>query len=104
MYLKWKMGQTMNVYPLWFESNTQIGLPAHFDAGYLVSLVQNVNGGLQALHKGRWINVNLPPNSIFIDTGDHLEVNLLINYLVLYFYVHIHVHMYIYERVCELRL
>ncbi|KAF3440137.1 hypothetical protein FNV43_RR18415 [Rhamnella rubrinervis] len=64
----------MNVYPPWFESSTPIGLPAHFDAGYLVSLVQNVNGGLQALHKGKWINVNMPPNSIFINNGDHLEI------------------------------
>ena len=69
----------MNVYPPWFESSTLIGLPAHFDPGYLVSLVQNVNGGLQALHKGRWINVNMPPNSIFINNGDHLEVNLITN-------------------------
>ncbi|XP_015888473.3 2-oxoglutarate-dependent dioxygenase 19 [Ziziphus jujuba] len=64
----------MNVYPPWFQSTTPIGLPAHFDPGYLVSLIQNVNGGLQILHKGRWVNVHMPPNAIFINNGDHLEI------------------------------
>ncbi|XP_009366815.2 2-oxoglutarate-dependent dioxygenase 19 [Pyrus x bretschneideri] len=64
----------MNVYPPWFKSNTPIGLPAHHDPGYLVSLVQNVNGGLQLHYKQKWINVHLPSNSIFVNIGDHLEV------------------------------
>lgn len=66
----------MNVYPPWFKSNTPIGLPAHHDPGYLVSLVQNVNGGLQLHYKQKWINVHMPSNSIFVNIGDHLEVNM----------------------------
>ncbi|PQQ05504.1 protein DMR6-LIKE OXYGENASE 1 [Prunus yedoensis var. nudiflora] len=64
----------MNVYPPGFKPNTQIGLPAHYDPGYLVSLVQNVNGGLQLNYKQKWINVDMPSNALFINIGDHVEV------------------------------
>lgn len=65
----------MNVYPPGFKPNTQIGLPAHYDPGYLVSLVQNVNGGLQLNYKQKWINVDMPSNALFINIGDHVEVH-----------------------------
>ncbi|PRQ24945.1 putative flavanone 3-dioxygenase [Rosa chinensis] len=65
----------MNLYPPNFRSKGSIGVPNHTDPGFFVSLIQDVNSGLQILsHKGDWINVNMPPNAIFINLGDHLEI------------------------------
>ena len=69
----------MNLYPPNFRSKGSIGVPNHTDPGFFVSLIQDVNGGLQILsHNGEWINVNMPPNAIFINLGDHLEVHIYI--------------------------
>ncbi|KAK9947993.1 hypothetical protein M0R45_003584 [Rubus argutus] len=66
---------SMNLYPPNFRSKSSMGLPNHTDPGFFVSLIQDVNGGLQILsHKGEWIDVNMPPNAIFINLGDHLEI------------------------------
>lgn len=69
----------MNLYPPNFESKGAMGVPDHTDPGFFVSLVQDINGGLQILsHTGNWINVvNMLPNAIFINLGDHLEVYIL---------------------------
>lgn len=65
----------MNLYPPNFQSKGAVGVPDHTDPGFFVSLIQDVNGGLQVLsHSGKWINVNMPPNAIFINVGDQLEV------------------------------
>ncbi|XP_004292629.1 PREDICTED: 1-aminocyclopropane-1-carboxylate oxidase-like [Fragaria vesca subsp. vesca] len=65
----------MNLYPPNFRSKGSIGVPNHTDPGFFVSLIQDVNSGLQILsHKGDWINVNMPRNAIFINLGDHLEI------------------------------
>ncbi|KAE8668613.1 peroxisomal (S)-2-hydroxy-acid oxidase GLO1-like [Hibiscus syriacus] len=65
----------MNLYPPSFQSKGSIGVPDHTDPGFFVSLIQDVNGGLQVLsHKGSWIAVNIPSNAIFINLGDHLEI------------------------------
>ena len=67
----------MNLYPPSFQSKGSIGVPDHTDPGLFVSLIQDVNGGLQMLsHNGKWISVNIPRNAIFINLGDHLEVYL----------------------------
>ncbi|PPD72627.1 hypothetical protein GOBAR_DD30468 [Gossypium barbadense] len=51
------------------------GLAEHTDPGFFVSLIQDVNGGLQVLsHQGNWITVNIPRNTIFVGIGDHLEI------------------------------
>lgn len=66
----------MNVYPPHFQSESSIGVPSHTDPGFIISLIQDVNGGLQVLsHNGKWINVYIPPNAFLIQIGDHLEVN-----------------------------
>ncbi|TYI38786.1 hypothetical protein ES332_A02G053000v1 [Gossypium tomentosum] len=66
---------TFNLYPPSLQSKGSIGLAEHTDPGFFVSLIQDVNGGLQMLsHKGNWITVNIPRNSIFISIGDHLEI------------------------------
>ncbi|XVF64442.1 hypothetical protein PTKIN_Ptkin09bG0170100 [Pterospermum kingtungense] len=65
----------MNLYPPSFQSKGSIGVPDHTDPGFFVSLIQDVNGGLQVLsHNGKWFNVNIPRNAIFINLGDHLEI------------------------------
>ncbi|KAK6257615.1 hypothetical protein QUC31_001074 [Theobroma cacao] len=65
----------MNLYPPSFHSKGSIGVPDHTDPGLFVSLIQDVNGGLQVLsHNGKWISVNIPRNAIFINLGDHLEI------------------------------
>ncbi|KAB2094158.1 hypothetical protein ES319_A02G137200v1 [Gossypium barbadense] len=65
----------MNLYPPSFQSKGSIGVPEHTDPGFFVSLIQDVNGGLQMLtHKGNWVTVNIPRNAIFINLGDHLEI------------------------------
>jgi isopenicillin N synthase-like dioxygenase len=70
----------MNVYPPNVRSKGSIGVANHTDPGFFVSLIQEVNGGLQILsHNGDWINVYIPPNAIFINLGDQLEVHILIN-------------------------
>ncbi|XP_028781546.1 flavanone 3-dioxygenase 2-like [Neltuma alba] len=64
----------MNLYPPNYVSKGRIGLPDHTDPGFIVTLVQDVNGGLQILsHKGDWINAYIPRHAILIQLGDHLE-------------------------------
>lgn len=65
----------MNIYPPNSESKSDIGLPDHTDPGFVITLMQDVNGGLQILsHRGNWINVYIPHHAILIQLGDHLEV------------------------------
>ncbi|KAJ7965464.1 2-oxoglutarate and Fe(II)-dependent oxygenase superfamily protein [Quillaja saponaria] len=66
---------SMNLYPPNYKSKGRIGVPEHTDPGFCVTLVQDVNGGLQVLsHQGKWINVYLPRNAILVQLGDHLEI------------------------------
>jgi len=65
----------MNLYPPNSRSKGVIGIPEHTDPGFVVTLVQDVDGGLQILsHQGKWINVYIPHHAILIQLGDHLEV------------------------------
>ncbi|XP_058727152.1 1-aminocyclopropane-1-carboxylate oxidase-like [Vicia villosa] len=65
----------MNIYPPNSEAKSDIGLPDHTDPGFVITLMQDVNGGLQILsHKGNWINVYIPHHAILIQLGDHLEI------------------------------
>ncbi|WVY89297.1 hypothetical protein V8G54_034811 [Vigna mungo] len=65
----------MNLYPPNCRSKGEIGIPEHTDPGFVVTLVQDVDGGLQILsHQGKWINVYIPHHAILIQLGDHLEV------------------------------
>jgi len=65
----------MNLYPPNSRSKGVIGIPEHTDPGFVVTLVQDVDGGLQILsHQGNWINVYIPHHAILIQLGDHLEV------------------------------
>ncbi|MED6163369.1 hypothetical protein PIB30_079232 [Stylosanthes scabra] len=65
----------MNLYPPNSRSKGRVGLPEHTDPGFVITLTQDVNGGLQILsHKGKWINSYIPHHGILIQLGDHLEV------------------------------
>ncbi|KAL8536232.1 hypothetical protein ACS0TY_011746 [Phlomoides rotata] len=63
-----------NYYPRCPNPDMTLGMPPHSDHGLFTLLIQNQVGGLQIQHKGTWFNVNPPPNSILVNTGDHLEV------------------------------
>ncbi|KAL9324318.1 hypothetical protein ACSQ67_009175 [Phaseolus vulgaris] len=65
----------MNLYPPNAKSKGAVGLPQHTDPGFIITLVQDVNGGLQILsHKGNWINAYIPHHAILIQLGDQLEI------------------------------
>lgn len=63
-----------NYYPCCPSPEVAMGMLPHSDHGLFTLLVQNDVGGLQIQHQGNWLNVNAPPNSILVNTGDHLEV------------------------------
>jgi len=65
----------MNLYPPNSGSNGAIGIDEHTDPGFVITLVQDVDGRLQMLsHQGKWNNVYIPHHAILIQLGDHLEV------------------------------
>ncbi|KAL5718379.1 hypothetical protein ACHQM5_011286 [Ranunculus cassubicifolius] len=63
-----------NLYPPCPQPELAIGIPPHSDHGLLTALVHNQVGGLQFQHNGKWNAVNASPYSIFVNTGDHLEI------------------------------
>ncbi|ESW13221.1 hypothetical protein PHAVU_008G178000 [Phaseolus vulgaris] len=64
----------INYYPPCPKPELVMGLPAHTDHGLLTLLQQNQLGGLQIQHKGKWIPIDPLPNSLLINTGDHMEI------------------------------
>ena len=73
---------TVNLYPPCPQPEYAMGLPPHSDHSFLTLLIQNGIGGLQVQHKGQWFDVNPIPNSILVNTGDHLEVPSYLAYSV----------------------
>ncbi|KAJ1390881.1 Oxoglutarate/iron-dependent dioxygenase [Sesbania bispinosa] len=64
----------LNLYPPNAKSKGVVGLSEHTDPGFIITLVQDKDGGLQILtHKGKWINVYIPHHAILIQLGD-LEI------------------------------
>ncbi|XAR53031.1 Flavanone 3-dioxygenase [Bertholletia excelsa] len=63
-----------NLYPPCPQPEQAMGIPAHTDHGLITLLIQNGVGGLQIKHDGEWFNVDPVPNSILVNTADHLEV------------------------------
>ncbi|KAF3339379.1 putative 2-oxoglutarate/Fe(II)-dependent dioxygenase [Carex littledalei] len=63
-----------NLYPPYPEPDSELGFAPHSDHGFLTLLYQNGVNGLQIMHKERWIYVKPVPNSIMVNTGDHLEI------------------------------
>ncbi|KAL3620961.1 hypothetical protein CASFOL_035873 [Castilleja foliolosa] len=63
-----------NLYPICPNPDAAMGMPPHSDHGLFTLLIENQVSGLQIQHKGKWVNVNALPNSILVNTGDHLEI------------------------------
>lgn len=63
-----------NYYPPCPQPELTMGITPHSDHGIFTLLIQNEVGGLQIQHGGTWVHVNPLPNSILVNTGDHLEV------------------------------
>lgn len=63
-----------NLYPPCPQPELVPGLPPHSDLGFMNILIQNGVDGLQIQHKGKWVNVNVIPDSILVNVGDQLEV------------------------------
>lgn len=63
-----------NYYPSCPQPELTMGMPPHSDHGLLTLLIQNQVSGLQVQYQGKWINVNSLPNSLLVNTGDHLEI------------------------------
>lgn len=63
-----------NYYPRCPQPELALGMPPHSDHGLLTLIIQNQVGGLQVQHQGKWIQVNALPNSLLVNTGDHLEI------------------------------
>ncbi|CAI9113044.1 OLC1v1013571C1 [Oldenlandia corymbosa var. corymbosa] len=63
-----------NYYPPCPDPESAIGIPPHTDHGLLTFLLQNGVGGLEIQHEGKWFHLNAIPGSIFVNTGDQLEV------------------------------
>nr|GMD08827.1 protein DMR6-LIKE OXYGENASE 2-like [Ipomoea batatas] len=66
----------VNYYPRCPQPELAIGMPPHSDHGLLTVLIHNEVGGLQIMHKGKWINDNRSalPNSLLVNIGDQLEI------------------------------
>ncbi|CAN1199144.1 2-oxoglutarate-dependent dioxygenase 19 [Linum perenne] len=78
-----------NSYPPNVSSKGTTRLPEHTDPGFIISLIQDMDGGLQILtHQGKWINVHIPPNAILIQIltngkyKSHIHRALIHNYNV----------------------
>ncbi|KAF5731925.1 putative Leucoanthocyanidin dioxygenase [Tripterygium wilfordii] len=63
-----------NFYPPCPQPALAMGMVPHSDHGLLTLLIQNGIDGLQVKHKDKWFNVNAIPNSLLVNTGDHLEI------------------------------
>ncbi|XP_062077056.1 2-oxoglutarate-dependent dioxygenase 19-like [Humulus lupulus] len=63
-----------NYYPACPEPERAIGIPPHTDHGLVTLLIQNQMGGLQVLHKGKWVNWDAVPNAFVVNLGDQMQV------------------------------
>uniref|UniRef100_A0ACD6AKN1 Uncharacterized protein n=1 Tax=Avena sativa TaxID=4498 RepID=A0ACD6AKN1_AVESA len=63
-----------NNYPPYAGSNQVMGISAHSDHGLLTLLFQNGVDGLEVKRNGQWLLAKPLPGSLFIITGDQLEI------------------------------
>ncbi|KAL0422415.1 UNVERIFIED_CONTAM: 2-oxoglutarate-dependent dioxygenase 19 [Sesamum latifolium] len=63
-----------NLYPRCPNPDVAVGVAPHSDHGLFTLLIQNQVAGLHIQHKGNWVSVNPLPNSILVNTADHLEI------------------------------
>ena len=79
-------GTKVSHYPPCPRPDLVDGLRAHTDAGGLILLFQDDRvGGLQVqLPDGRWVDVQPLENAIVINTGDQIEVTIILQSLIYY--------------------
>ncbi|XP_020589306.1 protein DOWNY MILDEW RESISTANCE 6-like [Phalaenopsis equestris] len=64
-----------NFYPPCPQPELVLGLPPHSDPCYVTLLTQNKGfNGLQVLHNGKWVVLQLIPDSFLLFAGDILEI------------------------------
>lgn len=63
-----------NNYPPYTGSDGAMGISAHSDHGLLTLLFQNGVDGLQVKHNGQWLLAKPVVGSLFIITGDQMEI------------------------------
>ncbi|KAL0365183.1 UNVERIFIED_CONTAM: 2-oxoglutarate-dependent dioxygenase 19 [Sesamum angustifolium] len=63
-----------NLYPRCPNPDAAVGIAPHSDHGLFTLLIQNQVAGLHIQHKGNWVHVTPRPNSILVNTGDHLQI------------------------------
>ncbi|PIA36428.1 hypothetical protein AQUCO_03400365v1 [Aquilegia coerulea] len=57
------------------EPERTLGIVAHTDIVFLTILIQNEIGGLQVLHKDRWVDVYPDSGALIINIGDILQIS-----------------------------
>ncbi|XP_062086499.1 2-oxoglutarate-dependent dioxygenase 19-like [Humulus lupulus] len=63
-----------NYYPPCPDPDQALGLLPHTDSGLINFIFQNDVGGLQILHKGKYVRWKAMPNTIIVDLGDHMQI------------------------------
>ncbi|XP_063944295.1 2-oxoglutarate-dependent dioxygenase 19 [Daucus carota subsp. sativus] len=63
-----------NIYPPCPQPELAVGLSPHTDFGLLIMLAANGVGGLQIQRNGRWYDVDVRPNHLMVNLGDHMEI------------------------------
>jgi len=60
-------------YPPCPQPELIIGTQKHADHDFLIVLLQDQIGGLQALHHGHWVDVPPTPGALVVNIGDLLQ-------------------------------
>ncbi|KAK1386150.1 Fe2OG dioxygenase domain-containing protein [Heracleum sosnowskyi] len=63
-----------NIYPPCPQPELAVGLSPHTDFGLLIMLASNGVGGLQIQRNGTWYSVDVRPNHLMVNLGDHMEI------------------------------